>query len=150
MPSYIVAFIVSDFEHSDGVLNGLQQRVFTHPGTKNDQEFALVSGMLITERLAEYYGVDYMLPKLDQAGVPDFAAGAMENWGLAIFRQEYTLYNRENSTVYTQTNIARIVAHEFCHFWFGDYVAIRWWSYLWLKEGFATLFGYRGMDDVSF
>ncbi|XP_046805079.1 endoplasmic reticulum aminopeptidase 1-like [Lucilia cuprina] len=90
MPSYIVAFIVSDFEHSDGVLNGLPQRVFSHPGTKHEQEWALVSGMLITERLAEYYGIDYMLPKLDQAAIPDFAAGAMENWGLATFREEYS------------------------------------------------------------
>ncbi|XP_037811881.1 uncharacterized protein LOC119603780 [Lucilia sericata] len=148
MPSYIVAFIVSDFEHSDGVLNGLPQRVFSHPGTKHEQEWALVSGMLITERLAQYYGVDYMLPKMDQAAIPDFAAGAMENWGLATFREEYTLYNKETSTVYTQTNIARLIAHEFCHLWFGDYVAIQWWSFLWLKEGFATLFAYKGMDDA--
>ncbi|XP_061386745.1 aminopeptidase N-like [Musca vetustissima] len=146
MPTYIVAFIVSAFEYTEGVLNGIPQRIYSRPESKHEQEWALVSGMLILERLAEYYNVEFMLPKVDQAAIPDFAAGAMENWGLATYREEYMLYNKETSTVATQTNIASIIAHEYCHQWFGNYVAVHWWTYLWLKEGFAALFAYKATD----
>lgn len=149
MPTYLLAFIVSDFVYTEGVLNDTPQRIYSRPGTKNEQEWALVSGMLILERLAEYYNVDFALPKIDQAAIPDFAAGAMENWGLATYREEYMLYNKDTSTVTTQTNIASIIAHEYCHQWFGNYVAVHWWTYLWLKEGFATLFSYKAVDAVS-
>ncbi|KAH8346509.1 hypothetical protein KR084_001696 [Drosophila pseudotakahashii] len=146
MPSYLVAFIVSEFVYSEGELNGLPQRVFSRKGTENDQEWALTTGMLVEKRLSGYFGVPFALPKLDQAGIPDFAAGAMENWGLATYREEYLLYNPENSTISTQTNIATIEAHEDAHMWFGDLVAIEWWSFLWLKEGFATLFENLAVD----
>ncbi|XP_030370583.1 aminopeptidase N [Scaptodrosophila lebanonensis] len=140
MPTYLIAFIVSDFVSTEGELNGLPQRVFSRKGTEHEQEWALTSGMLLEKRLSGYFDVPFALPKLDQAALPDFAAGAMENWGLATYREEYLLYNSETSTVNTQTNIATIEAHEDAHMWFGDLVAIEWWGYLWLKEGFATLF----------
>ncbi|XP_017873368.1 PREDICTED: aminopeptidase N [Drosophila arizonae] len=146
MPSYLVAFIVSEFVSSEGELNGLPQRVFSRKGTEHEQEWALTTGMLVEKRLSGYFGVPFALPKLDQAAIPDFAAGAMENWGLATYREEYLLYNVENSTTNTQTNIATIEAHEDAHMWFGDLVAIEWWSYLWLKEGFATLFENLAVD----
>lgn len=149
MPSYLVAFIVSEFVHTDGELNGLPQRVFSRNGTENDQEWALTTGMLVEKRLSGYFGVPFALPKLDQAAIPDFAAGAMENWGLATYREEYLLYNTKNSTTNTQTNIATIESHEDAHMWFGDLVAIEWWSYLWLKEGFATLFENLAVDLVG-
>ncbi|XP_022221227.2 aminopeptidase N [Drosophila obscura] len=146
MPSYLVAFIVSKFVYSEGELNGLPQRVFSRKGTEHEQEWALTTGMLVEKRLSDYFGVKFALPKLDQAGIPDFAAGAMENWGLATYREEYLLYNPENSTINTQTNIATIEAHEDAHMWFGDLVAIEWWTHLWLKEGFATLFEHLAVD----
>lgn len=149
MPSYLVAFIVSEFVYSNGELNDLPQRVFSRKGTEHEQEWALRTGMLVEKRLSGYFDVPFALPKLDQAAIPDFAAGAMENWGLATYREEYLLYNTENSTVNTQTNIATIEAHEDAHMWFGDLVAIEWWSYLWLKEGFATLFEHLAVDLVS-
>ncbi|KAH8298712.1 hypothetical protein KR018_007890, partial [Drosophila ironensis] len=146
MPSYLVAFIVSKFVYTSGEFNGLPQRVYSREGTEGDQEWALINGMLVEKRLSEYFNISFALPKLDQAGIPDFAAGAMENWGLATYREEYLLYNPENSTINTQTNIATIESHEDAHMWFGDLVAIEWWSYLWLKEGFATLFENLAVD----
>ncbi|XP_061386747.1 aminopeptidase N-like [Musca vetustissima] len=148
MPSYLIAYVISDFEYTEGVLGGVPQRIYSRPNAKHEQEWALVSGMLIVERLGEYFNIPYMLPKLDQAAIPDFSAGAMENWGLATYREAYLLYNKETSTVGTQTSIATVIAHELGHFWFGDYVAIRWWTYTWLKEGFATLFEYKTTDDA--
>lgn len=149
IPAYIVAFIVSDFKGTGGILNNLPQHVYSRSNAKHGHEWALVSGMLITESLSKYYGVQFMLPKIDHVAIPDFAAGGMENWGLATYREEYLLYDKDTSTVFTQTSIANILAHEICHQWFGDFVAIKWWTYLWLKEGFATLFSYRALDDVS-
>lgn len=149
MPSYLVAFIVSQFVYTEGEFNKLTQRVYSREGTLGDQEWALTNGMLVEKRLSDYFGVPFQLPKLDQAGIPDFAAGAMENWGLATYREEYLLYNPENSTINTQTNIATIESHEDAHMWFGDLVAIEWWSYLWLKEGFATLFENLAVDLVG-
>ncbi|XP_062123709.1 aminopeptidase N [Drosophila sulfurigaster albostrigata] len=146
MSSYLVAFIVSEFVSSSGEFNNLPQRVFSRKGTENEQEWALITGMLVEKRLSGYFDVPFALPKLDQAAIPDFAAGAMENWGLATYREEYLLYNSENSTVNTQTNIATIESHEDAHMWFGDLVAIEYWSYLWLKEGFATLFENLAVD----
>ncbi|KAM7359496.1 uncharacterized protein ACRADG_013108 [Cochliomyia hominivorax] len=148
IPAYIVAFIVSDFVYTEGGLDGLTYRLYSRPSGKNDHEFALVSAMLITERLSEYNDVPFMLPKLDQAAIPDFWAGGMENWGLATYREEYMLINRDKSTTFSHTSSASITAHEIGHQWFGDYVAVKWWTYLWLKEGFATLFSYQGMDDA--
>lgn len=149
MPTYIVAFIVSDFKYSEGELNGLKQRVYSRPGSEDEQEWGLLSGMLITQRLAEYFDIDFMLPKLDQAAIPN-KGGAMENYGLATYGEQYMLYNRDLSTVNTQTAIANIIGHEIGHQWFGDYVTIQWWTYLWLKEGFAQLFSYKATDDVIF
>uniref|UniRef100_A0A1I8N3A4 Aminopeptidase n=1 Tax=Musca domestica TaxID=7370 RepID=A0A1I8N3A4_MUSDO len=147
MPTYIVAFIVSDFKYSEGELNGLKQRVYSRPGSEDEQEWGLLSGMLITQRLAEYFDIDFMLPKLDQAAIPN-KGGAMENYGLATYGEQYMLYNKDLSTVNTQTAIANIIGHEIGHQWFGDYVTIQWWTYLWLKEGFAQLFSYKATDDA--
>ncbi|KAH8417486.1 hypothetical protein KR222_000997, partial [Zaprionus bogoriensis] len=146
MSSYVVAFIVSEFVYSEGELNSLPQRVYSRKGTENDQEWALTTGMLVEKRLSDYFGVPFALPKLDQAAIPDFGSSAMENWGLATYREERLLYNSANSTIDTQTKIAIIVAHEYAHMWFGDLVAIEWWSYLWLKEGFARLFENLAVD----
>ncbi|XP_059217370.1 aminopeptidase N [Stomoxys calcitrans] len=147
MPTYLIAFIVSDFKYSEGTFYGLKQRVYSRPGSEDEQEWGLLSGMLITQRLADYYGIDFMLPKLDQAAIPN-KGGAMENWGMATYAENYMLYNKENSTIYTQTNIANIIGHEICHQWFGDYVTVEWWTYLWLKEGFAELFSFKATDDA--
>ncbi|XP_017058642.1 aminopeptidase N [Drosophila ficusphila] len=149
MSTYLVAFIVSDFESTTGELNGLRQRVFSRKGKQDQQDWALLSGLVVEDSLAGYFGVPFALPKLDQAGIPDFSAGAMENWGLATYREQYMWWNKENSTINLKTNIANIIGHEFAHMWFGDLVSVKWWTYLWLKEGFATLFSYES-NDIAF
>ncbi|XP_052835062.1 aminopeptidase N [Drosophila gunungcola] len=149
MSTYLVAFIVSDFESTTGELNGLRQRVFSRKGKQDQQEWALWSGLVVESSLAGYFGVPFALPKLDQAGIPDFSAGAMENWGLATYREQYMWWNKQNSTVNLKTSIANIIGHEYAHMWFGDLVSVEWWTYLWLKEGFATLFSYES-NDIAF
>ncbi|KAM8705012.1 hypothetical protein ACLKA7_009467 [Drosophila subpalustris] len=148
MSTYLIAFIVSDLESTSGELNGLPQRVFSRKGKQDEQEWTLWSGLVVESSLANYFGVKFALPKLDQAGIPDFSAGAMENWGLATYREMYMWWTKEKSTVNLKTSIANIIGHEYAHMWFGDLVSLKWWTYLWLKEGFATLFSYESDNDA--
>ncbi|XP_036342048.1 LOW QUALITY PROTEIN: aminopeptidase N-like [Rhagoletis pomonella] len=146
--TYLIAFHVSDYEWSEGVLHSLPHRLYSKPGTVDNHEFGLLSGILILQRLAEYYDVPFALPRMVQVAIPG-KGGAMENWGLVTYGEAYLLYNKSSSTSSTQNSIANIIAHEFTHQWFGNHVAVRWWTYLWLKEGFATLFSYHGVNEVN-
>lgn len=73
----------------------------------------------------------------------------MENWGLVIYKEAYLLLNETTHTSSSKLNIVRLIAHEFSHQNFGNLVSNQWWSYVWLKEGFATLFEVIGVDLVS-
>ncbi|KAH8382804.1 hypothetical protein KR009_005334 [Drosophila setifemur] len=148
MSTYLVAFVVSDFNSTTGELNGLRQRVLSQQGKQDQQEWALLSGLVVESSLAGYFGVPFALPKLDQVGVPG-KGGAMENWGLATYGEQYMWWTKENSTIELKTSIANIIGHEYAHMWFGDLVSIQWWTYLWLKEGFATIFSYES-NDIAF
>lgn len=152
MSTYLTAFIISDFVHTETVFRGLTQRVYSRPNTKNHQEFALTTAALVIAALDDYFEIEFksMLrnDKLYQVAIPDFAAGAMENWGLTTYREEYLLLENGKSNVQTETNIANILGHEDVHQWFGDYVSVEWWTYLWLKESFAQYYSYVSNDKV--
>lgn len=68
---------------------------------------------------------------------PDFAAGAMENWGCVTYREARLLVHEASSSTATKKAIARTVCHELAHQWFGNLVTMEWWDALWLNEGFA-------------
>ncbi|XP_037811872.1 aminopeptidase N-like [Lucilia sericata] len=148
MATYLVAFIISDFEYTEIISNDLPLRLYSQPERKLEHEWALTTSILIVEHLSKYYGIDYMLPKLDQVALPNFTSGGMENWGLATYREEALLYNKNSTTVFSQTDITTMIAHELCHQWFGNYVTIQWWTYLWLKEGLASLCSYTTVDNI--
>ncbi|KAK9131304.1 hypothetical protein Sjap_011791 [Stephania japonica] len=85
-----------------------------------------------------YFATPYSLPKLDMAAIPDFAFGAMENYGLVTYRETALLYDDRHSAAANKQRVATVVAHELAHQWFGNLVTMEWWTHLWLNEGFAT------------
>ncbi|XP_043463932.1 aminopeptidase N-like [Leptopilina heterotoma] len=145
MSTYLVAFVISDFEYkTDSPIT-----VWSQPALIDKAQYPLTMGKKILKEMAEYTGVVYQLPKMDQIGIPDFAAGAMENWGLVTYRQHSLVLNETTSTVIKKQGVAGIIAHEFAHQWFGNHVGPAWWEFIWLNEGFATFFQYFITDKVE-
>lgn len=92
MPAYLLAFIVSDYVSIEGNKYGLTQRVFARPNAIQFADFALDAGIELLHALEQYFGIPYDLPKLDQVAIPDFKAGAMENWGIVTYRYGYFVF----------------------------------------------------------
>ncbi|KAJ1360490.1 hypothetical protein KIN20_019480 [Parelaphostrongylus tenuis] len=81
--------------------------------------------------------------------LPDFSAGAMENWGLITYRENSLLYDENLYGPLSKQRVAVVVAHELAHQWFGNLVTMQWWDDVWLNEGFATMVEYLGADEIS-
>ncbi|KAJ2952367.1 hypothetical protein O0L34_g4651 [Tuta absoluta] len=145
MSTYLVAFLVSEFQAANYATNGSRELgVFTRPEAKNQSAYAFDIGQKVVDALGAYFGIDFYSVdpnlKLDHVALVDFNAGAMENWGLVTYRESLMLYVPEESTPYYKYRVAQIVAHETTHMWFGNLVTCHWWSNTWLNEGFANYF----------
>lgn len=125
MSTYLSCFIVSDFVYKERVIQAevgvnFDLRVFATPAQLNKVDFALQVGADITEYYIRYFQVEYPLPKLDMAAIPDFVSGAMEHWGLVTFRETALLYDPLISSTTNRQRVATVVAHELAHMWFGN------------------------------
>ncbi len=104
-------------------------------------------GRAVLSRLEDYFGLPYPFGKLDQIGVPDFEAGAMENAGAITFREVALLADPATAPLAVQKRVAEVITHELAHQWFGNLVTMAWWDDLWLNEAFATWMAYKIVDD---
>ena len=147
MSTYLLYLAVGDFEFLEDKLDNTLVRVATVPGKKNQAKFALDLTKNFLSYFQEYSGMQYPLPKLDSIALPDFAAGAMENWGAITYREIYLLFDPKATSTAIKKRIAMIIAHEIWHQWSGDLVTMRWWDDLWLNESFATFMAYKAVDD---
>lgn len=149
MSTYLLAFIVGDLEYIEKkTKEGVLVRVFTTPGKKHQAEFALECAVKTLSFFTEYFNIPYPMPVLDMVAVPDFASGAMENWGLVTYREEALLIDNDNSSASSKQWVATVVAHELSHQWFGNLVTMEWWTHLWLNEGFASYIEYLAVDHI--
>ncbi len=126
------------FRVFDGKADGVPIRVCSTPDKVGLTKFALKAAEHFLAYYDTYFGIKYPMPKLDLIGIPDFEAGAMENFGAITYRETALLVDEKDSSVNTKKQVASTVAHEMAHQWFGDMVTMQWWDNLWLNEGFAT------------
>ncbi len=147
MSTYLLYLGIGPFEETERLDPGLRTIVAHPAGRAEAARFALEHASRFVRAYAEYYAIDYPLPKLHLVAVPSFWAGAMENWGAIAFRETTLLVDAQTGTFARRWN-RQVLAHEIAHQWFGNLVTNAWWSDFWLNEAFANFVANRILDRV--
>ena len=149
MSTYLLALCLGHFQ-SVTTKNQHGVTITTYAPLNQAKESLVEPNQIAGEALDFYdqaFGVPYPLPKLDQVAVPDFDAGAMENWGLVTYRESCLLMDK-TATLSDKIQIATVITHELSHQWFGNLVTMAWWDDLWLNESFANMMEYYCLDAI--
>ncbi len=152
MSTYLLAFFVGEVDYVEKIIkkpksgDDLRVRVYTPVGKKEQARFSLDLAAKVLIYYTELFDIDFPLNKMDMIAIPDFKAGAMENWGLITYRTKLILYDPKQTSRRVKAIIAYVICHELAHMWFGNLVTMEWWSDLWLNEGFATWVGWMATD----
>ena len=147
MSTYLLALVVGNVDSISATSKGIVTTVYTVPGKATQGQFCLDTAVQCLDLYQDLFHVPYPLSKSDLVAVPDFAAGAMENWGLVTYREAKILVTEWTSQS-TLRGIARTVCHELAHMWFGNLVTMEFWTQLWLKEGVARYMEFVAIDNI--
>ncbi len=142
MSTYILAFVVGELEYEEVISEGVRIRAYVTEGKKQLTRFSLDVAAEVLSFFNDYFAIAYPLTKLDLLAIPDFDAGAMENWGAITFRESILLIDEKKSSSANKQWASLVIAHELAHMWFGNLVTMEWWTHLWLNEGFACYIEY--------
>ena len=150
MSTYLVAFAFGEMQSKlTETKSGVKVGVFaTKAHQPKELDFALDIAKRAIEFYEDFYQTPYPLPHSWQLALPDFSAGAMENWGLVTYREAYLLLDPDNTSLDMKQLVATVITHELAHQWFGDLVTMNWWDDLWLNESFANMMEYVSVDAI--
>jgi len=151
MSTYLIAFAFGELQSKiTTTKSGVKVGVFATKAHKaNELDFALDIAKRAIEFYEDFYQTPYPLPHSWQLALPDFSAGAMENWGLVTYREAYLTLDPDNTSLDTKQLVATVITHELAHQWFGGLVTMKWWDDLWLNESFANMMEYVSVDAIE-
>ena len=147
LSTYLIALVVGKLASTPGqTVREVPVRTWAQPEKIHLAAFGQDVALNVLPRLEDYFGLPYAFGKLDQVGIPDFEAGAMENAGLITYREVALLLDPATAALNVKKRVAEVVTHELAHQWFGNWVTMVWWDDLWLNEAFATWMSYKIVD----
>ena len=148
MSTYLLAFIVGELKYISTDKFRLPIKVWMTPEQKEDDgKFSLDVAAKTLAFYEKAFQAPFPLPKMDMVAIPDFSAGAMENWGLITYRVVDLLFDPKIAGASTKERVAEVVQHELAHQWFGNLVTMDFWDGLWLNEGFATWMSWYSCNE---
>ncbi|MGI6612631.1 MAG: M1 family metallopeptidase [Candidatus Nanosyncoccaceae bacterium] len=149
MSSYTLGFVIGKLIKISGLTkSGIEVNAYASRAHQPEElEYGLRVAIDSLDWYEQYFGVSYPLPKCDHVALPDFAAGAMENWGLVTYREALFLV-QPDTPIDLRTSIATVITHELAHMWFGNLVTMWWWDELWLNESLASILEIKCLDAI--
>ncbi|XP_075161911.1 aminopeptidase N-like [Haematobia irritans] len=151
MSSYLVAFSIHDFASRESKVEGsnVTFRTWCRKDYIDHCEYGAQAAPIALKFYEQMFGISFPLKKVDQIAIPRFTAYAMENWGLITYEESALLYEPNVTTLLQKTPVTTVIAHELAHQWFGNLVTMKWWTDLWLNEGFATYVASLGVAHLN-